>query len=160
MRKRRRRRVFVATTTVLACLSTATTSLSHIMFTTLPFVAQQLQVVSNYLNWRQVERLQLVYNYSCQAGSYYRSYYRCTLETYYNILPLLRAPRPDRLVDWHDVKDYLIDNLIKAHKNDEYKVPSKMMEAYYNTFSELLLPATTDGEGDDSESDLLHHLGG
>ena len=27
------------------------------------------------------------------------------------------------------------------------------MEAYYNTFSELLLPASTDGEGDDSESE-------
>ena len=27
------------------------------------------------------------------------------------------------------------------------------MEAYYNTFSELLLPASPDGEGDDSESE-------
>ena len=27
------------------------------------------------------------------------------------------------------------------------------MQAYYDTFSELLLPATTDGEGDDSESE-------
>ena len=44
-----------------------TTSLSHIVFTTLPFVAQHLQVAYNYLDWRQVERLQLVYNYSCQA---------------------------------------------------------------------------------------------
>ena len=69
-----------------------------------------------------------------------------------SLLPL-RAPRPDHLVDWHDVKDYLIDNLIEAHKNYDYKVPSKMMEAYYNTFSELLLPATTDGEGDDLESE-------
>ena len=62
-------------------------------------------------------------------------------------LPPLRAPRPDHLVDWHDVQNCLIEDLIKAHKNYDYKVPS----AYYNTFSELLLPATTDGEGDDSE---------
>ena len=107
------------------------------MFATLPFVAQQLQLASNYLDWRQVERLQLVYNYSCQAGSYYRS----TLDYYYNMttkgevvdveketttgastsLPPLRAPRADHLVDWHDVKDYLIDNLIKAHKNYDLK---------------------------------------
>ena len=29
----------------------------------------------------------------------------------------LRAPKPDHMVDWHDVKNYLIDNLTKAHKN-------------------------------------------
>ena len=56
-------------------------------------------------------------------------------------------------MDWHDVKDYLIDNLMKAHKNYDYKPPSKTMQGYYDTFSELLLPATTDGEGDDSESE-------
>ena len=159
--------------TVLACLSTAATSLSHIVFPTLPFVAQHLQVAYNYLDWRQVERLQLVYNYSCQAGSYYKS----TLESYYNMtttpkkeevidvekeqtntsastsLPPLRAPRPDHLVDWHDVKNYLIDDFIKAHKNYDYKPASKTMDPYYNTFSELVLPASTDGEGDDSESE-------
>ena len=85
MRRRRRRLVVATTTTVLACLSTVTTSLSHLMFTTLPFVAQQLQVASDYLSWRQVERLQLVYNYSCQLGDYYRSYYRTTLELYHNM---------------------------------------------------------------------------
>ena len=53
------------------------------MFTTLPFVAQQLQVASNYVSWRQVERLQLIYNYSCQVGDYSRSYYRTTLEFYH-----------------------------------------------------------------------------
>ena len=68
-------------------------------------------------------------------------------------LPPIRAPKPDHLVDWNDVKNYLIDDLIKAHQNYDYKVPSKTMEAYYNTFSELLLPASTDGEGDDSESE-------
>ena len=62
-----------------------TTSLSHFVFTTLPFVAQQLQVASDYVSWRQVERLQLIYNYSCQAGDYYRSYYRTTLELYHNM---------------------------------------------------------------------------
>ena len=110
-----------------------------------------------------------MYNYSCQAGSYYRT----TLEYYYKMttkkeevvdveketrgastsLPPLRAPRPDHLVDWHDVKDYLIDNLIKAHKNYDYKPPSKTMQANYDTFSELLRPATTDGEVDDWESE-------
>ena len=59
LRRRRRQRFVVASTTVLACLSTVTTSLSHIVFTTLPFVAQQLQLVSSYACWRQVERLQL-----------------------------------------------------------------------------------------------------
>ena len=146
------------------------TSLSHIVFTTLPFDAQHLQLASNYLDWRQVERLQLIYNYSCQAGDCYRS----TLEYYYNMttakeetktevvdveetttgaatsLPALRAPRPDHLVDWHDVKD-LIDSFIKAHKNYNLKLPSKTMKAYYATFSELLLPAATDGDGGDSE---------
>ena len=127
--RKRRRRFVVATTTVLACLSTMTASLSHIVFTTLPFVAQHPEVVSNYLNGRQVERLQLVYNYSCQAGDYYRSYYRPTLELYHNMtttpkkdevvdveqvttgaatsLPPLRAPKTEILGDWHDVKDYL-----------------------------------------------------
>ena len=86
VRRRRRRRLVVATTTaVLACLSTVTTSLSHFVFTTLPFVAQQLQVASDYVSWRQVERLQLIYNYSCQAGDYYRSYYRTTWELYYKM---------------------------------------------------------------------------
>ena len=109
-----------------------------------------------------------MYNYSCQAGSYYRS----TLESYYNTttkgevvdveketttgastsLPPLRAPRADHLVDWHDVKDYLIDNLIKAHKNYDLKLPSKTMKAYYNTLSDLLLPPATDGD-DDSETE-------
>ena len=51
----------------------------------MPFVAQQLQAASNYLSWRQVERLQLIYNYSCRAGDYYRSYYRTTLEFYNNM---------------------------------------------------------------------------
>ena len=111
-RRRRRRLVVTTTTTVLACLSTVTTSLSHFMFTTLPFVAQQLQVASSYVSWRQVERLQLIYNYSCQAGDYYRSYYRTALELYDNMtttpvidveqttagtpsttLPPLRAPK-------------------------------------------------------------------
>ena len=118
-----------------------------------------------------------MYDYSCQAGNYYRSYYRSTLEFYYDMttttkkeevvdvekeqtttgastsLPPLRAPRPDHLVDWHDVRNDLIDDLIKAHKNYDYKVPSNTREAYYNTFSGLLLPASTDGEGDDSESE-------
>ena len=47
VRRRRRRLVVATTTTLLACLSTVTTSLSQFMFTTLPFVAQQLQVASN-----------------------------------------------------------------------------------------------------------------
>ena len=86
VRKKRRRRLVVATTTtVLACLSTVTTSLSHLVFTTLPFVAQQLQLASNYVSWRQVERLQLAYNYSCQVGDYYRSYYRTTSKVYQHL---------------------------------------------------------------------------
>ena len=151
-------------------------SLSHIVLTTLPLVAQHLQVASNHLSWRQVERLQLIYNYSCQAGDYYWSYYKSTLELYHNMtttpkkdgvidvekedattastsLPPLRAPRTEFLGDWHDVKDYLIDNLVRAHMHYEYKSPSKTMAAYYSTFSELLLPVSTDGEGDDSESE-------
>ena len=141
--------VVATTTTVLACLSTVTTSLSHIVFTTLPFVAQQLQLASNYVSWRQVERLQLIYNYSCQAGDYYRSYYGTTLELYYNMtttpkpeelinveettagtpsrsLPTLRAPKVQALKDWRDVKDYLVDNLVKSHLyNFDYKEASR-----------------------------------
>ena len=175
LRRRRRRRVVVATTTtVLACLSTVTTSLSHFMFTTLPFVAQQLQVVSDYVSWRQVERLQLVYNYSCQLGDYYRSYYRTTLELYHNMtttpkqadnkkaddnvidvetteaepstrLPAPKAPTIAPLGGWKEVKHYLINNLVHSHVYGfNYHEPSRTMGAYYAQFSELLLPAATD----------------
>ena len=175
VRRRRRRRLVVATTTtVLACLSTVTTSLSHFMFTTLPFVAQQLQVASNYVSWRQVERLQLIYNYSCQAGDYYRSYYRTTLELYNNMtttpvinveeattgtpsttLPPLRAPKVEALTDWRDVKGYLVDNLVKSHLyNFDYKEASRTVGAYYSQFNELKLPATTDQSESESEEEL------
>ena len=178
LRRRSRRRFVVATTTVLACLLTVTTSLSHIVFTTLPFVAQQLQLVSSYTSWRQVERLQMIYNYSCQAGDYYQSYYRTTLEFYNNMtatpqaeniinveettattaartLPTLRAPKVQPLDDWRDVKDYLVDNLVKSHLyNFDYKEASCTVGAYHGTFNELRLPpATTPGENDDSESE-------
>ena len=105
VRRRRRRRLVVATTTtVLACLSTVTTSLSQFMFSTLPFVAQQLQVASNYISWRQVERLQLIYNYSCQLGDYSWSYYRTTLELYHNMTttPKKAATTPKRTDDKAD----------------------------------------------------------
>ena len=46
----------------------------------------------------------------------------------------------------------MVDNLIKAHKNYDLKAPSKTLKAYYDTFSELLLPPATDGD-DDSESE-------
>ena len=71
------------------------------MFTTLPFVAQHLQVVSNYLSWRQVERLQFIYNYSCQAGDYHRSYYRTTLEFYNNMTATPK--KTDEVVDVEQV---------------------------------------------------------
>ena len=73
------------------------------MFTTLPFVAQQLQVASDYVSWRQVERLQLTYNYSCQAGDYYRSYYRTLLELYDNVTttPVIDLRQGHRLPPCH-----------------------------------------------------------
>ena len=174
MRRRRRRLVVATTTTVLACLSTVTTSLSQLMFTTLPFIAQQLQVASNYVSWRQVERLQLIYNYSCQAGDYYRSYYRTTLELYHNMtttpkqtgevidveqtttpatsLPPLKAPTVAPLGDWRMVKGYLVDNIVKSHLyNFDYKEASRTMGAYYSQFNELRLPASTDSESDSEE---------
>ena len=181
VRRRRRRRLVVATTTtVLACLSTVTTSLSQFMFTTLPFVAQQLQVASNYISWRQVERLQLIYNYSCQLGDYSRSYYRTTLELYHNMtttpkkddtkkaddvidvetteagpsnrLPPLKAPTIEPLGGWKEVKHYLINNLVHSHVYGfNYHEPSRTMGAYYAQFSELLLPAATDSDSDSEE---------
>ena len=182
VRRRRRRRLVVATTTtVLACLSTVTTSLSHFMFTTLPFVAQQLQVASDYVSWRQVERLQLAYNYSCQLGDYYRSYYRTTLELYHNMtttpkkddskktddnvidvetteagpstrLPALKAPTIAPLGGWKEVKYYLINNLVHSHiYGFNYHEPSRTMGAYYAQFSELLLPAATESDSDSEE---------
>ena len=174
VKKMRRRRFVVATTTILACLSTVTTSLSHIVFTTLPFVAQQLQVASNYVSWRQVERQQL-------AGDYYRSYYRSTLDLYYNVtatpkktdevvdveqdatgasttLPTLRAPKTEILGGWHDVKDYLVDNLVKSHVYYEYKEASKTMGAYYSQFNELLLPPATSGESDSESEEELQSM--
>ena len=59
------------------------------MFTTLPFVAQQLQVASNYISWRQVERLQVIYNYSRQLGDYSWSYYNNMTTT----------PKQDAVID-------------------------------------------------------------
>ena len=66
VRKMRRRRLVDATPTILACLSTVTTSLSHIVFTTLPFVAQQLQVESNCVSLNQCSNVDPVG--FCSAG--------------------------------------------------------------------------------------------
>ena len=129
------------------------------MFTTLPFVAQQLQVASNYISWRQVERLQLIYNYSCHLGDYTRSYYRTTLKLYYNMtttpkkddnkkaadavidvettdagpstrLPALKAPTIEPLGGWKQVKHYLINNLVQSHiYGFNYHEPSRTMGA-------------------------------
>ena len=141
------------------------------MFTTLPFVAQQLQVASDYVSWRQVERLQLIYNYTRQAGDYYRSYYRTALELYDNMtttpvidveqttagtpsttLPPLRAPKVEAFTEWREVKGYLVDNLVKSHLyNFDYKEASRTVGAYYSQFSELRLPASTDSETESEE---------
>ena len=151
------------------------------MFTTLPFVAQQLQVASNYISWRQVERLQLIYNYSCQLGDYSWSYYRTTLELYHNMtttpkkdngkkaddtvidvetteagpstrLPALKAPTIEPLGGWKQVKHYLINNLVHSHiYGFNYHELSRTMGAYYAQFSELLLPAATDSDSDSEE---------
>ena len=175
VRRRRRRRLVVATTTtVLACLSTVTTSLSQFMFTTLPFAAQQLQVVSNYVSWRQVERLQLAYNYSRQLSNY-------SWELYYNMtttpkrdnnkkadgevidvettepgpstrLPPLKAPTIQPLGGWREVRNYLINNLVNAHVfGFNYHEPSRTMGMYYAQFSELRLPPATDSDSDSEE---------
>ena len=155
LRRKRRRLVVATTTTVLACLSTVTTSLSQFMFTTLPFVAQQLQVASNYVSWRQVERLQLIYNYSCQLGNYSWSYYRTTLELHHNMTatpkttgevidvetttanipasspPPLKAPTVEPLGHWKMVKGYLVNNLVQIHiYNYDYKDPSRTLRKF------------------------------
>ena len=102
----------------------------------------------------------MIYNYSCQAGDYYRSYYRTTLEFYHNMtttpsrsLPTLRAPKVQALKDWRDVKDYLVDNLVKSRLyNFDYKEASRTAGVYYSTFNELRLPpATTDDESESEE---------
>ena len=146
------------------------------MFTTLPFVAQQLQVASNYISWRQVERLQLIYNYSCQLGDYSWSYYRTTLELYHNMtttpkttgevidvettaattpassLPPLKAPTVEPLGHWKMVKGYLVNNLVQSHiYNYDYKEPSRTLGLYYAQFAELRLPASTDSESESEE---------
>ena len=176
-RRRRRRLVVATTTTVLACLSTVTTSLTQFMFTTLPFVAQQLQVASNYVSWRQVERLQVIYNYSCWLSDYSWSYYRTTLELYHNMtttpktteakadvidvettevpqtrLPPLKSPKIEPLGDWKQVRNYLINNLVHAHiYGFNYQEPSRTLGAYYAQFSELRLPPTSDSDSDSEE---------
>ena len=68
-------------------------------------------------------------------------------------LPPLRAPKTEILGDWHDVKGYLVDNLVKSHSYYDYKEASKTVGAYYRTFSELLLPVATSGENDETESE-------
>ena len=56
--------------------------------------------------------------------------------------------------DWHDVKDYLIDNLVESHMYYyDYKEASRTVGTYYSTFNELRLPVATTGESDDSESE-------
>ena len=79
------------------------------------------------------ERLQLVYNYSCQAGNYYRSYYRTTLELYNNMTttPVINVEETTathplqpchhyvhqrlRLYRIEGCESYLVDNLVKAN---------------------------------------------
>ena len=166
--KRRRRRLVVATTTtVSACLSTVTTSLSQFMFTTLPFVAQQLQVASNYISWRQVERLQVIYNYSRQLGDYSWSYYHNMTttpkqDTVIDVettevgpqtrLPPLKAPTIEPLGDWKQVRNYLINNLVHAHiYGFNYQEPSRTLGAYYAQFAELQLPPVSEIDSDSEE---------
>ena len=141
------------------------------MLTTFPFVAQQLQVASNYISWRQVERLQLIYNYSCQLGDYSRSYYRTTLELYHNMTTTPKKDdtnKADAVIDvetteagpptiepqggWKQVRNYLINNLVHSHVYGfNYQEPSRTLGAYYAQFSELLLPPTTDSDSDSEE---------
>ena len=166
--RRRRRLVVATTTTLLACLSTATTSLSQFVFTTLPFVAQQLQVASNYISWRQVERLQVIYNYSRQLGDYSWSYYNNmtttpqqqeaavinveTTTSPQNRLPPLKAPRIEPLGEWRAVRNYLINNLLHAHiYGFNYSEPSRTLGAYYAQFAELQLPSASDDDSDSEE---------
>ena len=168
--RRRRRRPFVVatTTTVLACLSTVTTSLSHIVCTTLPFVAQQLQLASNYVSWRQVERLQLIYKYSCQAGDYYRSYYRTTLELHYN---MTTTPKPEEVInveettagtrveeptDTTSTRGTSSQGLEGCERllglyNFDYKEASRTIGAYYSMYNELRLPPTKESESESEE---------
>ena len=165
-RRRRRRLVVATTTTLLACLSTVTTSLSQFVFTTLPFVAQQLQVASNYISWRQVERLQVIYNYSRQLGDYSWSYYNNmtttpkqdavidveTTESPQTRLPPLKAPRIEPLGEWRSVRNYLINNLVHAHiYGFNYQEPSRTLGAYYAQFAELQLPPASDSDSDSEE---------
>ena len=166
-RRRRRRLVVATTTTVLACLSTVTTSLSQFVFTTLPFVAQQLQVASNYISWRQVERLQVIYNYSRQLGDYSWSYYNNmtttpkdaaavidveTTEVPQTRLPPLKSPKIEPLGDWKQVRNYLINNLVHAHVYGfNYHEPSRTLGAYYAQFAELQLPPVSDSDSDSEE---------
>ena len=143
------------------------------MFTTLPFVAQQLQVASNYISWRQVERLQLVYNYSRQLSDYSWSYYRNMTTTPKKDdtkkaddiidvettevgpptrLPPLKAPTIEPLGGWKQVRNYLINNLVHSHVYGfNYQEPSRTLGAYYAQFSELQLPPTTDSDSDSEE---------
>ena len=44
------------------------------------------------------------------------------------------------LGDWHDVKDYLVDNLVKSHIHMyyyDYKEASRTVGTYYSTFNKL-----------------------
>ena len=131
------------------------------MFTTLPFVAQQLQVASNYISWRQVERLQVIYNYSRQLGDYSWSYYNNmtttpkqdavidveTTESPQTRLPPLKAPRIEPLGEWRSVRNYLINNLVHAHiYGFNYQEPSRTLGAYYAQFAELQLPPASDSD--------------
>ena len=70
-------------------------------------------------------------------------------------LPTLRAPKVQALKDWRDVKDYLVDNLVKSHLyNFDYKEASRTVGAYYSMFNELRLPPTTEESESESEEEL------
>ena len=84
MTERRRRRAVCVTTTI-AALSSFTTSLSHVLTSALPFVAQQLHAAASYVDYSQrqsvynySEHVQLTYNYSREICSWRRDYYNRT----------------------------------------------------------------------------------
>ena len=57
--------------------------------------------------------------------------------------------------NWRDVKDYLVDNLVRSNLyNFDYKEAYRTVGVYYSTFNELRLPPASTEDDSESEEEL------
>ena len=165
-------------------------SLSYVLTSTLPFVAQQLHAVASYVDFSQLQRVykysqqvQRTYNYSREIYSWGRDYYNMMAvaatttpttaatgppvvvdveagtTTVSSMTPSLQAPTNKPLKDAESIHDYMSQDIIQKHMSFEYKMPSPMMVAYYNTFKHLVpFGDTTSKHFDEAFMEILQSV--